>query len=65
MSSYASRYANTYAFDMFPLTPDERFDYTLGQVVRDGVPAPGAGNLEHAATKDIYSFDPPGGILFI
>lgn len=53
-----------YEFDVF-LQPDpEEFDLTLSEdplVVSDGVPSPGAGNIESVASRDWYHFTVPAG----
>lgn len=65
MSSYASTTAGTYAFDLLVHPEPQRFSYTLGQVVTDGDPIPGAGNLETVVSQDIYEFDFDGGGLYL
>ncbi|MFF2953379.1 pre-peptidase C-terminal domain-containing protein [Kitasatospora sp. NPDC057965] len=41
--------------------PAQSFTTTLPLTVSDGVPGPGAGNLENAAAQDEYRFDLPAG----
>ncbi|MFJ4095875.1 VWD domain-containing protein, partial [Kitasatospora sp. NPDC089913] len=43
------------------VVPPQSFTATLPLTVSDGVPGPGAGNLENAAAQDEYLFDLPAG----
>ena len=44
----------------------ENFTITIGDTVSEGVPAPGAGNIEAAGDEDVYTFDATAGqeVLF-
>ena len=56
-----------YAFrlQMIPPAP-QQFAVAIGDTVSDGIPAPGAGNLEVPGAVDVYTFDGLGGqeVLF-
>ena len=58
----ASR-TGAYSFRLLPIPPDQTFPLTIGQVVSEGVPAPGAGSLEVAGAEDVYTFDATAGDL--
>jgi hypothetical protein len=48
--------------DPGPLTPPpQQFAISFGDTISDGVPAPGAGNLEEPGAVDIYIFVAPAG----
>ncbi|RPF21309.1 VWD domain-containing protein [Myceligenerans xiligouense] len=49
-------YAGSYGFTLFDAPEPQTFDYELGTVVSNGVPAEGAGNLETVASIDRYNF---------
>ncbi len=51
----------TYAFSSFVAPAAQEFTYQVGDSVSDGVPGPGAGNLETTASKDSYAFSVPVG----
>lgn len=53
--------AGTYSFNLFEVPDPQTFDYVIGSTVADGVPAPGAGNLETIASVDTYRFTVPTG----
>ena len=65
VTPYASAASATYALDMFVRPDPQQFAYPLGSVVRNGVPAAGAGNLETVASQDVYTFTAPGGDLYL
>ena len=46
----------TYRFSMTNTTGPQTFAYTIGTTVSDGVPAPGAGNIETVGGEDDYTF---------
>jgi hypothetical protein len=58
---FTSVTASTYSFSIYQVPQPQDFDYTIGETVSDGVPAPGAGNLETMASKDRYRFTIPAG----
>jgi hypothetical protein len=39
----------------------ERFELTVGQVVTNGVPGPGAGNIETPGSSDVFTFNATAG----
>lgn len=43
-----------YSFILWDLNPDDIFDIALAEPVSDGIPGPGAGNIEEPGTRDIY-----------
>jgi RHS repeat-associated protein len=45
-----------YSFRLRPIPPDSIFSIAVGETVANGVPAPGAGNLEVPGEQDIYTF---------
>jgi len=52
-----------YQFQLLPAPEPDLFGIALGDVVSNGVPAAGAGNLEAPAAQDIYTFNAPSGEL--
>lgn len=46
-----------YSFRLVEVQPPQFFAITVGTTISDGVPAPGAGNLEAPASIDIYTFE--------
>jgi hypothetical protein len=46
-------YLGTYSFHIKALDADQQFAIKIGDTIADGVPAPGAGNIEMAGVKDI------------
>lgn len=46
-----------YSFDLLSVPPSEAFTINIGDTVSNGVPAPGAGNLEAPGAIDVYTFD--------
>ncbi len=52
----AGNATGTYSFTLWNVDPAEQFTLSLEQVVSNGVPGPGAGNIEEPGAKDIYSF---------
>ena len=63
-----SGYANvtgTYSFKLWPVTGDQAFAINLGDIVANGVPAPGAGNIETPGVHDSYTFTvAPGQVVY-
>ena len=54
----------TYSFKLWPVT-DQNFNLTVGNIVSNGVPTAGAGNLETPGTHDVYTFTAaPGQIVY-
>ena len=54
----------TYQFTIWSVT-NQFFSTAIGQPVTNGVPLPGAGNLETPGTKDVYTFTAaPGQTVF-
>lgn len=54
--SYGEPRAGDYGFEMFTVPDAQSFAYTPGDVVEDGAPASGAGNLETVSSVDRYTF---------
>jgi hypothetical protein len=50
-----------YSFRTQGVSQDQIFPYNIGTVVSDGVPAPGAGNLEDPGSQDSYTFSGTAG----
>ncbi|MCI0710077.1 MAG: Ig-like domain-containing protein, partial [Chloroflexi bacterium] len=50
-----------YAFQLVNVPPAQVFNISIGDTVSDGVPAPGAGNLEAPGAVDVYTFDGTAG----
>jgi Bacterial Ig domain/Putative Ig domain len=51
----------TYSFRLLLAPLPQTFAIAFGDMVSDGVPAPGAGNLEGPGAVDVYAFDALGG----
>ena len=51
----------TYSFRILNVPDSDVFDISLGDVVSDGSPLPGAGNIESPGRQDIYHFDATAG----
>ena len=51
----------TYSFALLLVTPAEEFVIGFGDVVSEGVPAVGAGNVERPGAQDRYAFDGVAG----
>jgi uncharacterized protein (DUF779 family) len=51
----------TYAFKLWPVAPPNQFAIAIGDTIANGVPGPGAGNLEAPGAKDIYTFNAAAG----
>jgi hypothetical protein len=61
-----SRWFGPYSFRAMPIPPDESFPYTIGTLVSDGVPVPGAGRLESAGSEESYVFTGVAGqVVFL
>ena len=46
----------TYQFQLWDVPAPDSFGIAIGDVVADGVPGPGAGNIETPGTLDVYTF---------
>ena len=55
----------TYSFRLLLTPPPEEFTIAFGDTVSDGVPGPGAGNLERPGAVDRYHFDATAGQVAI
>ena len=56
----------TYSFALSFVPPDEVFAIAIGDTVADGVPAPGAGNIEVPGAFDVYTFAAVAGdVIFV
>ena len=51
----------TYSFNLLLVPPPEPFTIQFDDTVSEGVPAPGAGNVESPGARDVYSFDAAAG----
>jgi hypothetical protein len=51
----------TYSFRILKVPPPQPFAYTVGNTVSNGVPGPGAGNLEVPGAEDRYTFTATAG----
>lgn len=57
--------SETYRFQLWAVPAPQEFAIALGDLVSDGVPAAGAGNLESPGALDRYTFQvPPGQAVF-
>jgi hypothetical protein len=48
--------ATTYRVQLWEVPPPDVFTINIGDTISDGVPGPGAGNLETPGVQDIYTF---------
>ena len=53
----------TYSFTLWELNDPEFFTIALEEEVSDGMPAPGAGNIEEPGAIDIYTMNVPAGTI--
>ena len=51
----------TYSFTIWSVPPDDLFAISIGDVVSDGVPGVGAGNIEVPGARDVYTFSGTAG----
>jgi hypothetical protein len=51
----------TYGFTLWNVPPPQRFTIAIGDTITNGVPGPGAGNIESPGVKDIYTFNAAAG----
>jgi hypothetical protein len=54
-----------YSFQLLPMSVTQEFAISIGDTVSDGVPAPGAGNLEAPGAIDTYRFSGIAGQTII
>lgn len=50
-----------YSFRIRHVPPDQHFALEIGQTVTNGVPGPGAGNIEVGGAQDVYTFTGTAG----
>jgi hypothetical protein len=54
-----------YSFQLWSVPPPQQFALSVGQIVSDGIPSPGAGNIETPGVQDVYTFTAtPGQVLY-
>ena len=54
----------TYQFKLWSVPAPQRFPISIGDSVRNGIPAAGAGNIESPGVRDVYAFTAtPGQML--
>jgi serine/threonine protein kinase len=51
----------TYSFKIWNVPAPDSFQISIGQEISNGVPGPGAGNIESPGVKDIYTFNAKAG----
>src|SRR5690606_37102744 len=51
----------TYRVQLWNVPAPDQFAISIGDVISDGVPGPGAGNIESPGVKDIYTFQATAG----
>jgi serine/threonine protein kinase len=51
----------TYKLRLWNVPPPDSFSVAIGQEISDGVPGPGAGNIESPGAKDVYTFTAKAG----
>jgi hypothetical protein len=56
-----SKWFGDYSFRTQGIAQDQTFPYSIGTVVSDGVPSPGAGKLEEPGAVDTYTFTATAG----
>jgi hypothetical protein len=61
VASGTSGIVGSYSFRLVDVAPPQFFDITVGTFISDGVPLPGAGNVESAGSVDIYRLDAAAG----
>ena len=54
-------YVGPYSFAVLPIPPETVVPIQVGQVVGNGVPVEGAGNIEVPGAQDLYSFEGAAG----
>ncbi|HRQ74468.1 MAG TPA: hypothetical protein PK098_00955 [Phycisphaerales bacterium] len=47
----------TYSFRVWSVPPPDEFEIELDQIVSNGIPEPGAGNIEQPGSRDIYTLN--------
>lgn len=61
---YGSQSAvGTYSFRVWSVPPADEFEIELDQVVSNGVPGPGAGNIEQPGSRDLYTLSVKSPVL--
>lgn len=66
MSGRGVASVGTYSLRLLGVPPKiDEFEMAFGDIVSDGVPGPGAGNLEGPGALDRYRFDAPSGQVAI
>ncbi len=50
-----------YSFKLWSVPPDQSFALSVGDTITNGLPAPGAGNIEIPGARDIYTFNASAG----
>jgi hypothetical protein len=63
VSGAGSSYIGTYSFRLRPIPPDTTFAIQIGDIISDGVPAPGAGRIEVPGAQDQYTLAGTAGQL--
>jgi predicted secreted protein len=63
IGNYQSDNTGTYQFQLLNVPPPQEFSIAIGDIVSDGDPAPGAGNIEKPGALDAYTFDASAGQL--
>jgi hypothetical protein len=51
----------TYTFQIRDVPPSQTFTFNIGDVISDGVPQAGAGNIESPGARDIFTFTAESG----
>ena len=51
----------TYRLQLFNVPPPQQFTIKVGDVIREGQPGPGAGEIESPGAKDVYTFSAAAG----
>jgi hypothetical protein len=63
-SGNSSSASGTYSFKLWPVS-DQSFNIAIGDIVTNGLPALGAGNLESPGVHDVYTFTAsPGQVVY-
>src|SRR5439155_96227 len=60
-----AQFSGTYSFKILDVPPPNQFAINIGDTISNGVPGPGAGNIESAGVDDDYTFTAqPGHRIF-
>ena len=54
-------HTSTYRFQLWDVPPPDEFTIAIGEVISNGVPGPGAGNIETPGVEDVYTFTAQAG----